>query len=236
MLAVTSFSPAGYEKYGRRCIEGLSAHFPGRIIAFDELDAKESYPNVEFRRLRDVAGFADFLARVKRHPGTDGIGPDGRYDFRYDAQKFCRKVFAQDAVFDEDEYVFWVDADTIVKLPLQSEFLRGIFAGEAFAYLGRQYSYTETGFIGFHVNHPDFAPFREKYLPYFTTGRIFGQLRGWHDCIAFDHARDGKGHNLSPKGKHFDAVMEQSVLHPYLTHLKGNRKYDEAQKPKVAWA
>lgn len=220
--------------YARRCLETLTEFFPGKVIAFEE-GPDERVPGVEYRDFFSIPRFKEWLQRVKRHPGSDGQGPEG-YDFRYNAQAFCRKVFAQDAVFNEDEYVFWFDSDSFAKQPMSEEFLKSLFDGKCLSYLGRINSYTETGFLGFHTKHPDFEAFRSAYLSYILTGKIFSQLKGWHDCIAFDVARDGiSANNLSPKGRNYDAVMEQSVLDPYLTHLKGARKFKEDLKPKLAW-
>lgn len=236
MLAVTTFSPKGFEQYGRKCLEGLAEFFPGRVIAYYEEKPKDLPEKVELRDFASLDKFGPFLDRVKRHPGSDGFGPDGKYDFRYDAQKFCRKVFVQDAVFDEDEYVFWIDADTIVKKQIPPDFLINQFKGSHLCFLGRQGSYTETGFIGFHTLHNDFEGFRSRYLPYFTTGKIFSQLKGWHDCIAFDTARMKLGNNLTPKGMNYDPVMVMSALAPYLDHLKGNRKENPKKEAKLVWS
>lgn len=228
MLAVTTFHPSGYEQYGKRCLETLKAHFPGKIVAYYE--AKPDIEGIDLRDFFSIRDFNRFLDRVKRHPGSDGWNHN-QYDFRFDAQKFCRKTFAQDAVFDEDTEVFWFDADCVIREDLTEEFLRSLIEGVPFCYLGRSNAlglttYTETGFLGFNTKHERFAEFRAKYLPYFTTGRIFGQLKGWHDCIAFDHARQGiVGNNLTPKGSGMDNVMEQSVLAPFMSHLKGARKF-----------
>ena len=233
MLAVTSFHPEGFEKYGRRCLEGLAEFFPGRIVAYHEELPPELNVKVDYRDLFSIPGLNPFLERIKRVAGANGYGHDG-YDYRYDCNKFCRKVFAQDAVFDEDEYVFWIDADTVVKQEIREGFLKEIFEGTALAYMGRN-TYTETGFVGFHTKHPDFERFRKNYLPWITSGKIFGQLKGWHDCIAFDQAREGlKGRNLTPRGRNYDPVMVNSVLHPFLDHLKGNRKHD-GKPPRVKW-
>lgn len=156
----------------------------------------------------------------------------GHYDFRFDANKFCRKVFAQDAVFDEDQHVFWFDADCILKKPIPSELLV-LLVELPFAYLGRSgaATYTETGWLGFNTQHPDFNAFRAKYLPYFTTGRIFSQLKGWHDCIAFDYAREGiTGNNLTPRGSAMNNVIQDSAMGKYVAHLKGPRKFSEKHK------
>jgi hypothetical protein len=90
-----------------------------------------------------------------------------------------------------------------------------------------QMAYTETGWLGFNTKHEKFPEFRSKYLSYFTSGKIFSQLKGWHDCIAFDYARQGiEGRNLTPDGHGVGDVMGTSKLAKYMIHLKGSRKYD----------
>lgn len=229
MLAVTTFSPEGYEKYAHKCVSSLSKHFPGKIVAYVESDIPPA-EKVEQRDFYSIPGVNEYLKRLERQPRADGNSAN-EYDYRYDAVKFCRKVFAQDAVFDESDLVFWFDADCVIHSDIPESFLRGLMDGVAVAFMGRgkindPFSYTETGWVGFNTKHEDFKKFRENYLPYFTTGRIFSQLKGWHDCIAFDHARNGvKGRNLSPNASGIGAVIQSTPLAKYMTHNKGNRKF-----------
>jgi len=230
MLAVTTFGPAGYEQYGKRCLETLKTCFPGKIVAF-----YEQKPDIEGIDLRDffaIPGVNEYLERLKRNPGASGFGPDG-YDYRYDANKFCRKVFAQEAVFDEDQYVFWIDADCVALKPMPEEFMRSLVADVPFCYLGRkgELAYTETGFLGFNTKHEKFPEFRSRYLSYMTSGKIFTQLKGWHDCIAFDYARQGiQGLNLTKDGSGVGNVIGESRMGKYLTHLKGPRKFSDVKR------
>jgi hypothetical protein len=229
LLAVTSFHPAGWT-YAQNCLKGLAESFPGRIVAYAE-EVPEFDSRIELRDFYEIKGVNEYLEKIKRVFGANGHQING-YDYRFDANKFCRKVFAQDAVFDEDQYVFWIDADCVFFKPIEEEFLVSLVKDVPFAYMGRgkqgsYVSYTETGFLGFNTKHKDFPAFRAKYLSYFTSGRIFQQLRGWHDCIAFDHAREGiKGNNLSPNGQGMNDVLRNTVLAPYMEHLKGRKKFD----------
>lgn len=230
MLAITSFHKAG-ESYGLRCLETLAKSFPGKIVVYLEEPCDFKHENVEHREFFSLPGVKDYLEKLKRVAGADGQGPNG-YDYRYDAVKFCRKVFAQEAVFDEDQYVFWFDADTVALQRMPEDFLKSLVS-HPFAYLGRQgkNTYTETGFLGFNTKHEDFPKFRAKYLDYFLSGKIFTQLVGWHDCIAFDYARQGiKGNNLSPNGSGVGNVLGETVMGKYLVHNKGPRKFSDARK------
>jgi hypothetical protein len=229
LLAVTTFHPEGFRKYGKRCLESLSQFFPGRIVAYYE-EKPDWSGRVEFRDFFSIPEASRYLERIKRVAGSDGYGADG-YDFRYNASAFCRKVFAQDAVFGEDEHVFWIDADCEILKPIPEDFLKGLLEGVPFCYFGRK-NYTETGFVGFNTSHKDFPAFRSKYLSYFTSGRIFSQLEGWHDCIAFDYARKGiTGNNLSPAGAEMGHVLLQSALAEYLDHMKGPKRKELGYSP-----
>lgn len=226
---MTSFHEEAYEAYAKDCLSTLEKFFPGKIVAYIE-GGSYDHPKVEFRDFWGIKGARDYIEKLKKHPGSNGVL--GHYDFRFDASKFCRKVFAQDAAFDEDQYVFWFDADCIVKKPIPAELLV-LLVELPFAYLGRNgaAAYTETGWLGFNTQHPDFKAFRAKYLPYFTTGRIFSQLKGWHDCIAFDYAREGiTGNNLTPRGMSMDNVIQDSAIGKYVAHLKGPRKFSDKHK------
>ncbi len=123
-----------------------------------------------------------------------------------------------------DTKVFWLDADTVTTRDIPSSFLEGLVATAPFAYLGRQASYTETGFIGFNTNHQDFHAFRKNYVTAYTKGRIFTEPRAWHDCIAFDMARgDIQGNDLNKNTPYqgLDHCWPHTVLGNYIEHLKG---------------
>ncbi len=223
MLAVTTFHPKAYSLYARRCIEGLVKYFPGKVVAFYE-EKPDPIEGVDFRDYFSIKDAQRFLDRIKRVDGSDGM-MRGQYDFRYDCKRFCRKVFAQEAVFDEDDLVFWIDSDCDIKQQIPEEMLKSLLERACVAYMGRKHSYTETGFVGFNTKHRHFQQFRSRYLQFFTSGRIFQQLKGWHDCIAFDEARQGlSGNDLTPNGWGYGSVIQDSVLAPYMDHLKGNRK------------
>lgn len=224
MLAVTTFHPRSYTLYAKRCIEGLVKFFPGKVVAYYE-EKPDPIEGVEFRDYFSIKDSQRFLDRIKRVDGSDGM-MQGQYDFRYDAKRFCRKVFAQEAVFDEDDLVFWIDSDCDIKQQITEEFLKGLLDRACVAYMGRKHSYTETGFVGFNTKHRHFQTFRDRYLSFFTSGRIFQQLKGWHDCIAFDEARQGlSGRDLTPNGWGYGSVIQDSILEPYIDHYKGNRKF-----------
>jgi len=230
LLAVTTFNPKSLTEYAQNCLDGLKRCFPGKIVAYTEEHI--GLDGIDERDFFSIPGVGEYLEKIKKVACSDGNTGRG-YDYRWDANKFCRKVFCQEAVFDEDRFVFWIDADCVFKKPLPTEFLEGLLDGSPFCYLGRmgRDAYTETGFLGFDTKHTYFPEFRKKYLSYFLTGRIFSEKNGWHDCIAFDRAREGiKGKNLCPTGSGMGAVIGKTPLAEYMDHWKGNRKFNNGSK------
>lgn len=199
-----------------------SKHFPCPIVVWYEEKPEFEHEKVVYRDLNALEPLQTFLAKLKGVSDSDGrIGQT--YNYSFDAQRFCKKVFTQEATFDEDETVFWLDADTITQKDIPFGFLEGLVKSVPFAYLGRKKTYTETGFLGFNTKHPDFPKFRSRYQSAYTSGRIFGNTRAWHDCIAFDMAREGiAGNNLNTTTlQAMDHVFPHTVLGPYITHNKG---------------
>lgn len=223
MRAVTSFSPKGYEQYGRKCLETFVKHWPCKILVWYEEKPDFEHELIEYRNLLELDSLKRFLEKLKSVSDSDGM-INGRYNYNFDARKFCKKVFAQEASFDEDDKVFWLDADTVTTNDIPADFLSGLVEGVPFAYLGRSKSYTETGFLGFNVQHKDFSAFRENYVIAYTKGRIFSQPKAWHDCIAFDMARgEIKGNDLNKDTKYqgLDHCWPHTVLGQYIIHNKG---------------
>lgn len=222
MLVCTSFSPAGYDLYGKKCLETFVEFWPCDIVVYHEGEPDFKHEKVIYKALDDLPAFRPTLERMRRVVGSNGMR--GGYDYTWDAQKFCRKVFAQDDCFDRDTEVFWLDADSVTHSSVPVEFLRGLIQDVAVTYYGRT-SYTETGFIGFNTKHEDFPKFRKNYLAQFTEGKIFQQLKGWHDCIAFDIARQGvKGRDLSPGASGMTHVMATGPTAQFWAHNKGPKR------------
>ena len=231
MIAVTCFSQKGYEETGRRSLQSFVENWPIKIIAYyEELEPDFKHPNIEYRPfylIPGVVGFLDYLMSVPQSNGVVIQNGKERYNYNYDIWKFCRKMFAQYDVLEKEKgKVFWVDNDVITKKPVPKEFLENLFENEALVFLGRDGFHTETGFVGFDTKHEDFPKFFERYVKVLKQGIIFS-LKRWHDCEAFDWAREGKGKDLSPFWKKKDplSVWNKTVLKEYMDHFKGNRKY-----------
>lgn len=212
MLAVTTFPEWGWDVYAKRCIETWVKRWPGSVLAYHEGQSPPVLAGVEFRPLSDCQGHDRFLARdVKQNVG-----------FLHDVKRFCHKVFAQLDAMENHEKFWWIDADVEMKQEVPSELIEDVTDRAFVSFLGRN-SYTETGVIAFNQSKRGFEEFKRVYRAAYDQGGIFS-LPYWTDCHAFDYARNGGGHNLTPLGQGFDNVLRTSVLGPYMEHHKGKLK------------
>ena len=209
MLAVTTFPPWAWEVYAKTCVQSMIDLWPGPVRVYFEGSAPPAIKGAELRPLDEIEERTKFLNRtIPKRPG-----------FLWDVKRFCHKVFAQLDAMKDFEKFWWIDADVLLVSPVPEHLIEQT---EAVTFLGRD-SYTETGLIGFNPTHADFHFFKHMYRIMYTECRI-AELPYWTDCHAFDAARNGDGENLTPGGKGFENVMEQSKFGPYMTHFKGPRK------------
>ena len=168
--------------------------------------------------LKDVSGWQSF------QDDTEHLEP---LSYLYNARKFSHKVYAQLDAFESDHrYVVWLDADVLFTGEVTKDFLVGLLDGGFCAFLGRELTYTETGFLLFDTFHPEFPAFVTRYRDYYDKRYLF-ELTCWIDCMAFDAAREGlNATNLTPKAQGMIDVFSRSPLKDVLTHNKGNRKYE----------
>lgn len=210
MLAITTFPPWAWDVYAKNCVERMVKFWPGPVRVYFEGSAPPALDGAELRPL-DFPERTEFLARdIPRRPG-----------FLWDVKRFCHKVFAQLDTMKDGEPFWWIDADVAILKPVPEEML---FHESFVTFLGRD-SYTETGLVGFNPKHERFHVFEKRYREMYTQLNILS-LPHWTDCHAFDAAREHQGIDMTPGGRGFDNVMEDSKFGAYMAHFKGPRKAD----------
>lgn len=240
MICLTSFSKSGYDLYGKKFLETFVENWPCRLIVYYEDLPDFKHEKIEYRNLFDIQPLKSFLSLLQGKPMCMGNLQEG-YNYNFDIWKFCRKSFAQfDALQNYDGRVIWLDADIETLRPVPEEWVNLLFEDAGLVFLGRKGFHTETGFVGFDTQAEGFKDFLRKYIDCYRRGIIFSLAR-WHDCEAFDWAREFnfvKANNLSPHWKkNVDSldVFGSSVLSEYMIHFKGNRKlekaFNEADRP-----
>lgn len=239
MIAVTTFSKSGYGKYAKKTLESACKFWPTKIIVYLESPIDFEHEKVEKRNFFDIEGVMNFYQNIKHVPICHGRTPQG-YNYNYDLWKFSRKMFAQwDVMKDYKGKVIWLDADCYIRKEISEKWLEDLFDGQCLAYLGRDGFYTETGFVGFDTEHPDFDKFLNVYIAMLQRGLVF-QLKRWHDCEMFDVSRrelNTSGNDLSPFFRMPNNgnltlndldVFSKSILSEYIVHKKGGKKKSNA--------
>ena len=234
ITAVTSFSPTGWEQYGREGVASLVKYWPGKVIAYVEGAAPEDLPKeVEFRNLYALKGVPEILDWAGKMPLLRGIMPDGDYNYHINFHKFSRKVFAIcDELMKENGLVYWVDADVVLSKDVPEEFLAGLLKDVFTCYLGRKdFDHTETGIVGYDTSHEWNKGFASNFLNLFFNAYILccGTI-GFHDCYGYDYIlakTDIPARNLTEDAEGMD-VFSQSPFAEYMVHHKGAGK----KKPK----
>jgi hypothetical protein len=243
LTVVTSFSPEGFEQYGRACVESIQAYWPNsaQLLCYWE---GEKPDGVEGFDLLQIEPCKSFLGRHRGNPVFAGQAEDPRwrwgpkarrkgYSFRHDAYKFARKVFAVAHAAREVESgkLFWLDADTLTGTPVNGIFLNGVLPDDvSLSYLARHNYHSELGFVGYNLDLIQTRAFLTVYEGVYSEDR-FTNYPAWDDCSVFDQLVSA----LKPEVKHIHHTsraqpFDNSILGRYMTHLKGDRKFGGAGK------
>lgn len=237
---ITSCSLKGWHDYGQKGVATLLQYWPKELtvhlVSEDELPWQQlplvDQPNrLAFWNLNDFEPAKKFYEQHASNDKAKGISKNprhGGYDFRLDAYRFSKKVFALRMV-SQNMYggrLLWLDADTTTLVDVPLELLQRLPPNDYHvAYLDRGQGYhSECGFVGYNLNYPSTREFLIKFASLYETGEVFS-LKEWHDSWVFDWLR--KNQQLRCY-----AIPHSNAAHPfvyselgqYIDHLKGSRK------------
>lgn len=238
LSVVTSFGPAGYELYGRGFIDTFKQHWPRKISLSVYWEGEKPRDDIDGYDLLSLESCASFLKRYAGNMMVCGKVPHPRfpwgrkanasgYNFRFDAYKFARKVFAvaHAARHQKTGKLFWIDADVVTHSPMDRAFLERILPQDkSLSYLARPGYHSELGFVGYNLDHPTTIPFINEYERQYADD-VFIEHYYWDDCNVFDRLV----HTLRPPVKHIMSTsraypFDASALSRYMKHNKGRRK------------
>jgi hypothetical protein len=247
---VTTFNASGYKLYGSKMIDTFLVNWPKNVslTVYAEdcpvvqtasnltvLDFNQSLPAaVAFKQKWQSDARAS--GRLATGP-ADSKGKQPGIGFKWDAVRFCHKVYAvcDHARHNLDKTVLWMDADMVCHSPIDHPTLCEMIPDDfALAFLGRQGKYTECGLYALDM--------RDRITQHFVTlfqnaydEPEFGifAMEEWHDSFVFDQLRRLVG-AANPAWKQLDwsRGLVTGEGHPlinsgwgaYLDHLKGKRK------------
>lgn len=239
---VTSCSAEGLEKYGRRFVETFARFWPGDmplyLVSEDDLPFAERVTmQLDLRRM-DVA--AEFLVRHASNQRAQGkirktsdVGwtPNkiaAGYNFRYDAFRFAKKVFSVALVAERlgwRDRLLWVDADVVTFAKVPEAMLDKLLPpAVALSALVREGYHTETGFVGYNLEHEACRAFIKELVRLYASDEVFA-LQEWHDGWVFEWLRKKMG---VPTHAIPHCSRRQPFLHSeigkFCDHLKGPNK------------
>ena len=176
-----------------------------------------------------------YREEMKLHDGTEG----GKmpYNWRLDAIKWCHKVYAlTDFSFKLVEesvqagWVVWLDADIILKKPVNKQDLfRIIPLGSELVHLGRKdVDYSETSFMAFNLNTIPPLDLLGDMRGLYNSHEVLS-YREWHDGFIFERL-----FNIRSALKIESEFMEQIKHYVKTGNLSQAKKICEVENIPVA--
>lgn len=240
----TTMHSAGYELYGKNMIDSFLKNWPSdqTLVVYTEGFNLSKEHQIDKRiigrdLLKSSPECVNFKTRHRDNPRANGyVEPTRRDpDFKFDAVRFCHKVFAlYHAVTNREsniDSIVWIDADTVTHATVPNDFLEKHFPLNpdiGIYYLGRTQQYTECGWVVYNCLNKYMENFWERFANQYRKDKLFNQVE-WHDSFIFDVVRttmESEGmqnSNITPgytKGHPFI----DSFLGEYMDHLKGPKR------------
>jgi len=246
---VTTFNEDGMNLYGQNMIDSFEKNWPEEIDLYvyaENCAPLHTKTNIHIRNLMENPGIVKFKAKWKDVPKANGKeNPKGRVDshkgFKWDAIRFCHKVFA---IFDcakslegsDVDTLIWMDADTLCHSAMPINFLENFVpANKHICYFSREPKWPECGFYSMAIKEEVVKRFLSRFQWVWDHAEegIF-TMKEWHDSFVFyeivKEFRNVEGFmehslsNVSIQGEGHPII--NSSIGAYIDHMKGNRKVD----------
>jgi hypothetical protein len=244
---VTTFNQKGLLTYGQRMINSYIQNWPDEVDFYIYAERcnpsiPKSNKNIHVLDLeKNSPDLVEFKKKWGNVPKANGQGPDKkRLDaskaFKWDAIRFCHKVYA---IFDcarktDADVLIWMDADTYCHSPMTYNFLND-FVKEtaAVCYFNRDPKWPECGWYSMNLKDSVCQDFLKRFEDVWNNAEegIF-TMKEWHDSFVFyeivKEFRNKPGwseHSLSNvtiSGEGHPIV--NSAIGAYIDHMKGDRK------------
>jgi hypothetical protein len=167
-----------------------------------------------------------FVEKWKDHPKANGAK-----NYRTNAVKFVHKTFAiwHRAKIQKTGWLIWLDVDAFVYKKIDDQFLRRVCPQDKMiSYMGRPGKFSECGWIGFNLDHPETINFIHEWEDLYLSGD-FINLKETHDSFTFDHIRIKWNRpelffNINSQAKTNKNPFSQSLIGTNIVHAKGDDK------------
>lgn len=240
---VTSCSASGWNEYGHAFVRSFEEFWPLEVDYYLVSEDRGQLPIgggrcrvIDLLECRDADRFLRRHRDDKRASGHERLPTDvgwtpnkiaAGYNFRYDAFRFAKKVFAiaQVAQIVGHGRLFWVDADVVTFAPVPVALLERLLPeSTALCCLDRGAYHSECGFVGYRLDHPRAREFIAAFAGLYASDEVFG-LQEWHDSWVFDWLRRKmKVPSVAIPHRDRRHPFVNSELGQYMDHKKGARK------------
>ena len=246
IAVVTSLNQRLFKEYGHQFYETYNWDFD--LFTYTEDSDWVAPKGKTVNLFAEVPECKEFVERNKHRDPSKVI----RYNangqkmksFKYDAVRFCYKVYAHTDMVLNGEYdgVIFVDADSVFRKdkPIDEAWVKNnlVRPHHMMTYLGRVGAYSECGFLFFNLNHSEMKKWSKRLHDVYSTDEIY-TLDEWHDSFVvdvvrkeFEKERGVKNFNigftakkqLKLQRKFNGHVQAWSVLGGIYDHCKGARK------------
>jgi hypothetical protein len=238
---ITSFNQKYWDEIARDNILQLDQEWPenNNIILYhqlSEIPRDQFSDKIEwidlYQKCPELPVFAEKYKDEHKANGVNGN------NFRLNAIKFCHKTFAiwHQAKVKKSGWLIWLDCDAFVYKKIDHNFLKMICPDTyMISYMGRPGKYSECGFVGFNLSHPETLKFILEWEDLYLSGK-FLELPETHDSWTFDWLRKQKDQslffNVNANAVTNKNPFSQSLLGTHIAHAKGDKKQQQTNRLK----
>jgi len=228
---VSTFSDKGYKEYAQQFVLSLEQFLSKEVEVFLYVDNIKINTSSNIKTINLESTVPDLTAFKNRNK-TKLVT-----NYRNDGVRFSHKSYAiwHAAKNSNVNKLFWLDADTILTNNITEQYLDKLLPDSYFtSYLGRVGKFTETGFIGFDLNHKYADEFFDEFIDFYNSDRIYSELPAYTDCHVYDATRnkflDEKKITALDLTPDLGKSNFNHVHQGYMIHNKGENKTGSSKK------
>ena len=211
---VTTWNDKLFREYAHRFEISYKRYWPFPLTVYNEdKDLFDLVPDCK-----------QFIERNKHRPHKD---------FLRDACRFSYKVYSYTHAILNDtdsDFIMGIDADSVFYKTINKVWVKeNVYESDIMmTYLGRGNQYSECGFLGFNMSHPEIKNYAREMQAMYTEDKLF-KLIEWHDSYIWDYVRIKFENERGVMNKNIgDAknghVQARSCLGPIYDHTKGSTR------------
>jgi hypothetical protein len=241
---ITSFSQNCYDNHAHIFIRTFNEFFADDIelliYSEDDLDIpldKIRSTTKIYNLYNESKKYNEYFSKFENNEYTSGRKKkDGtywktkaleeKYNYRFDANKFCKKVFSVEDGMNKasSKKIIWIDADTFFFTHVTSSMLDNIIPSDkCCSFLGRNKVYTECGFVSYNCAYSKARRLIQSLAHMYVTGEFMKEPE-WHDSFLWDICRknimtEEDWYDLP--SRHDGRPWDSSDLSKFSSHMKG---------------